>query len=223
MTENMQWIIYGGVVTTLVGFFTYMVQKSLSRCWEGVHSAIFQLISKRFDLAEVTVRDTGCEQVFARILWQIGLDTRRYIYIHDANATSGDEMMVGCIRLPTRSWLLWLLALLEISHFIWIKDNVKHITYVGPRIGFERLLHFANKTKNRSLSIDEINDIKTALDGDSTTIAACIFYERGILVLTVAFTIAWLVQSQSISKVDVHVRDHGQRRACRHIKINTMY
>ena len=131
--------------------------------------------------------------------------------------------MVGCIRLPTRSWLLWLLALLEISHFIWIKDNVKHITYVGPRIGFERLLHFANKTKNRSLSIDEINDIQTALDGDSTIITACILYERGLLVLVVAFTIACLVQSRAISKGDVHVRDHSKRRAYRHIQTNTMY
>ena len=87
----------------MVGFVTYFIQKCLSRCWDGMHNAIFQLISTRFDLAEVTVRDTGCEQVFAKMLRQLGLDTRRYVYIHDANATSGDQMMVGIIRLPTKS------------------------------------------------------------------------------------------------------------------------
>ena len=105
MTDNLQWLLYGGMITTCVGFVTYFVQQCFSRCWEGVHSAIFQLISVRFNLAEVTLRDTGCEQMCAQILRQVGLDTRRYVYIHDANATSGDELMVGTIRMPTRSWL----------------------------------------------------------------------------------------------------------------------
>ena len=66
-------------------------------------------------------------------------------------------MMVGIIRLPTKSWFLWWLALLEISHFIWIKENVTHIVYVGPRAGFETLLDFANKSKSRNLTPDEID------------------------------------------------------------------
>ena len=195
MTENMQWLIYGALVTTSVGFCTYFIQNCFKRCWDGVHSAIFQLISTRFDLAEVTLHDTGCEKVIARILWQIGLDTRRYVYIHDANMTSGDQMMVGIIRLPTKSWFLWCLALLEISHFIWIKDNVKTILYVGPRAGVDTLLDVANKTKNRSPRPAEIENIQTAFRGDNFTITACVYFERRIFGTILVFAIACLAQS----------------------------
>ena len=147
------------------------------------------------------MQDTGCEHVFGKMLRQLGLDTGRYVYIHDANATSNDQMMVGIVRFPTKSWFLWCLALLEISHFVWIKDNVKHIVYVGPRTGFDVLLELANTTKNRSLTSEEIEHANLALKGDSTILDACIYFERRFMPAVVAIATACWAHSKSCPSI----------------------
>ena len=195
MTDNLEWLVYGGFLTTIVGSVIYFIQKWLGRCWNGMYNAIFQFISRRFDVAELTVQDTGCEKVFGKVLRQLGLDTGRYVYIHEANATAGDRMMVGIVRFPTKSWFLWFLALLEISHFVWIKDNVKHIVYVGPRAGFRVLLQLANTTKNRNLTIEEAERAKLAMKGDSTVLDACIYFERRFTLAVLMIATACWAQS----------------------------
>ena len=56
-----------------------------------MYNAMFQLISARFDVTELAMNDTGFEQVFGKVLRQLGLDTVRYVYINEANAASGDQ------------------------------------------------------------------------------------------------------------------------------------
>ena len=147
------------------------------------------------------MQDKGCEKVFFKVLRQLGLDTGRFVYIHEVNATAGDRMMVGIVRFPTKSWFLWFLALLEISHFVWIKDNVKHIVYVGPRAGFRVLLQLANTTKNRNLTIEEAERAKLAMKGDSTVLDACIYFERRLVLAVVAIATACWAHSKSCPSI----------------------
>jgi hypothetical protein len=97
-----------------------------------------------------------------RILKLLGLDTNRYLWQHDANADTGDAMMVGLIRLPTRSWFLWSLAMLNISHFIYIKDDASEILIIGPTEPVEALLRVSNLSANRKATEDELTRLRMA-------------------------------------------------------------
>ncbi len=67
-----------------------------------------------------------------RIVKQLGLRTYRFRWHHDANADTGDAYQVGTVRLPTRSWFLWTLSVIGITHYIWVRDDGSAVVMIGP-------------------------------------------------------------------------------------------
>ena len=156
---------------------------------------MFQLVSHRFDLAEHRLDNTNNIVVITRLLQQIGLDTRRYVWTHDANAESGDKMMVGVVRIPTHSWFLWTLALLEITHYIWIKDDGLELVFVGPSSVEEILLRIANQTNTRQANDAELEEIQKAVLGRRAQESSCLCWERVIASLGLGALLVYLVHA----------------------------
>ena len=76
--------------------------------------------------------------------------------------------MVGFIRLPTRTWFLWTLAMLGISHYVWIDDNAREIHIVGPDAFVDALLGASVRAANRNASDEEVASIQSTLKFGST-------------------------------------------------------
>ena len=107
-----------------------------------------------------------------RILRQAGLRTSRHRWNHDCNADSGDNIQIGRIPFPTKSYCLWILALLGITHYIYLKYNGSVIVLSGPRDAVNMLIRMSNLAVNRQVTETEIAELLTVL-GDSDIEFAC--------------------------------------------------
>ena len=88
--------------------------------------------------------------------------------------------MVGMIRLPTQSWFMFALALLEITHYIWIKDDGGELILVGPCEVKEKLLQLANVSANRTATEEELQDLREQLCGKHTREWPCMCVEHAL-------------------------------------------
>ena len=176
--KNVQWFLLAGVFSVATSILWYCWH----RCSSGIHSCVFQLVAHRLNLAEHKF-GTNNIVVISRLLQGVGLDTRRYVSHHDANADTGDAMMVGMLRLPTQSWLLWLLALLDVSHYIWIKDDGLELVFVGPCDIRDNLLRLANVAANRMPEESEIATLRDQIYHNSARDWPCVCFERMLAVV----------------------------------------
>ena len=158
LNQNVQWLMLG----SMFSLFSSALWYCWHRCYSGLRSCVFQFVAHKFDLAEHKF-GTNNIVVITRLLKQIGLDTKRYVWQHDANAETGDSMMVGMIRLPTRSWFMWSLALLEITHYIYISDDGRELIFIGPCEVKESLLRLANVSANRKATESELQQLQEQL------------------------------------------------------------
>ena len=176
MDSSLSWLVIGSlfsVGTSAVWFLWSRVSRSL-------HSCIFQFVSRIFALSRHRFKDVSNIVAVTRILGQLGLNTNCYLWQHDANVEAGDKIMVGFIRLPTRTWFLWLMAVMGISHYIWIDDDAREIHITGPTEFVLVLLRLSNVSANRTTSVEEVESLRLTLRLSSTSNSGertCLFLE----------------------------------------------
>ena len=117
-STSLRWLLLGSVICVLTPTVLHLWNSMWGRLYSGFHSWLFQVVAGRFDISEHRFENVGNIASVTKILRQLGLRTHRHVWHHDANADTGDSLQVGTIRLPTQSWLLWTLALLDITRYI---------------------------------------------------------------------------------------------------------
>jgi hypothetical protein len=194
--NTMRWLFFGmlgGVVTPTILFIW-------NRCCgvicSSVHSLLFQTVAARFGVSEHRFEGVSNIPAITRVLRQLGMRTHRFRWHHDANADTDDSYQVGTLRLPTQSWVLWLLAMLDITHYIWVKDDGSAIVVTGPTEAVHALLRVSNLAANRLATEKEVQELRFALGLDPSenpTEQRCVLLER-LLATSVLLALAVLLR-----------------------------
>ena len=128
MDSTVRYLLIGGAFSagTSVLWFLW------NRFSRSLHSHVFQHAAAVFALSSHSLQQVNNIVTIARILDQLGLRTHTYLWHHDANIDGDDSIMTGYVRLPSKTWLLWWLSVLGISHYIWISHDAGQMVAVGP-------------------------------------------------------------------------------------------
>ena len=148
-------------------FLFSLVTPSLVHMWNdccgnifaGFHSFIFKTVAEHFNVEEHLFQDVSNLGAMSRVLQQAGMETFRFQWTHDANADSRDSIQVGTLRLPTRSVSLWLLSMMGVTHYVWIKDDATCIITTAPSEAVEALLRISNAAVSRQATKCEIDEL----------------------------------------------------------------
>ena len=152
----------------------------------SIHSCIFVLVARRFSLSYHRLHNASIIVTVSRILDQLDLKTNTYLWQHEVNIDSDDSIMTGYIRLPASTWFMWLLALLGISHYIYISDDANEMVIAGPTDFVFALLRLSSTCSNCAVSADELNSLSALLCVRSCRNSAewkCRLCERCILLM----------------------------------------
>jgi hypothetical protein len=155
------------------------------------------------DLREESFQKVTNFVIFPRILHQLGLVSFRVIWQHDANALTGDCVQWGWIRLPTKSYIIYFLALCGVTHYVYIHHDLKSMEIVGPVAGIHALIECSNAAIGARLNQTQLHYLQHAMGmGDAMTRAdrVCTWWEKriciGILCVTcLVFTVCALHDS----------------------------
>jgi hypothetical protein len=164
--ERVSWYAVGIFFSLLTPSLLYVWNGCCGNACSGLHSLLFKIVAERFYVEEHRFDGVGNLGAMSRVLRQAGLRTGRHRWNHDANADSGDSVQVGTVRLPTKSYSLWLLALLGITHYIWMKDDGSVIVMTAPRDAVDVLVRISNSAVNRQATDAEITELMSVfVDG----------------------------------------------------------
>ena len=151
-----------------VFFFLFsLVTPSLVHIWNGccgnifagLRSFLFKTVAELFNVEEHDFHGISNLGAMTRVLQQIGLKTYRFRWTHDANADSRDSIQVGTLRLPTNSFSLWLLSMMGVTHYVWIKDDAQRIITTAPSEAVQALLRISNAAVSRQPTDCEIDEL----------------------------------------------------------------
>ena len=109
----------------------FMVGTFTKRLWRGCRQILFTLLAEPLGWSEVTVKDSDTVATISRCLRRVYF-TRREIYLHSANVVIKDGIMHGTYRLPTISWFVWFLSVMDTCNYIYIDDETKFLHAIGP-------------------------------------------------------------------------------------------
>ena len=161
--DDISWYAIGIFVSVFTPSVLYLWNCCCGNVCGGLHSWLFMLVAEKFDVEEHRFDGVSNLGAMSRILRQAGLRTGRHRWNHDANADSGDNFQVGTIRFPTKSYCLWSLALLGITHYIWMKDDGSVIVITGPREAVNVLIRMSNSAVNRQATEAQIVELIAVL------------------------------------------------------------
>ena len=157
MDATLRWMLLGGLLSTATSALWFV----WGRFSRSMHDCIFQVVSAQFKLSEHRFSNVSNLVAITKILKSMGLCTNRYLWQHDANADTGDAIMVGYIRLPTCCWFLTVAAMMGISHYIWICDDASEILIVGPSGCIDALLKVSNVSAHRQVTESELSSLRS--------------------------------------------------------------
>ena len=195
--DTMRWLFFGILVSVVTPTILYIWNKCCGVIYSSVHSLLFQTVAARFGVSEHTFEGVSNIPAITRLLRQLGMRTHRFRWHHDANADTDDSYQVGTLRLPTQSWVLWLLAMLDITHYIWVKDDGSAIVITGPTEAVHALLLVSNLAANRRPTEKEVQELRFALGLDPSenpTEQRCVLLERLLatsVLLVIAVLLGW--------------------------------
>ena len=177
---NVRWYVLGVLVTVITPTIVHIWNSCCGSIWYGLHSWLFQLVAEKFGVCENYFEGASNIAAITRVVKALGLHTYRFRWQHDANADTNDSYQVGTVRLPTRSWCLWLLALLGITHYIWVKDDGSSIVMTGPESSVSALLKVSNLAANRQPTEAELEELRACIGFGATDVATerCVVCER---------------------------------------------
>ena len=108
-----------------------------------------------------------------RIFQQLGLETSKVVWNHDANAQTGDAVQWGWFRLPSKSFALTFASVCGVTHYVWIPANIASVTIVGPADAIAKLIDLSNETVTTRLKEAQLDTLRQAFGiGDASTTAA---------------------------------------------------
>ena len=189
--DDISWYAIGIFVSVLTPSVLYLWNGCCGNVCGGLHSWLFMLVAEKFDVEEHRFDGVSNLGAMSRILRQAGLRTGRHRWNHDANADSGDNFQVGTIRFPTKSYCLWSLALLGITHYIWMKDDGSVIVITGPREAVNVLIRMSNSAVNRQATEAQIAELIAVL-GDGPMELKCRLLDR-VLVGALSSILAFIL------------------------------
>ena len=209
MTDDahVKWYVIGVLVTVITPTIMNIWNSCCGSVWHGLHSWLFQIVAKKFEVCENRFQGVGNTAAITRVVKALGLHTYRFRWQHDANADTNDSYQVGTVRLPTRSWCLWLLALLGITHYIWVKDDGSSIVMTGPEISVKALLKVSNLAANRQPTEAELEELKTCIGFGATDVATerCVVCERLAFVIFILASLLVLRNYQILPSRLFHI------------------
>ena len=178
--DNVQWYAMGILVSVATPTALYIWNSCCGSFCSGLHSWLFQMVAKKFEVCENRFEGVSNIAAITRVLKALGLRTYRFRWQHDANADTNDSYQVGTVRLPTRSWCIWLLALLGITHYIWVKEDGSAIVMTGPQEAVKVLLKVSNLAANRQPKKAELDELRATIGFGSTDASTdrCVLIER---------------------------------------------
>jgi len=195
------------------------------RLWSGIRKLTFSLLAAPLDWTEMTITNDETIQLVSNLLRRLKFDTRRVYWKYDVNAAARDDIMIGTVRLPTASWFIWCMSLLEVCNYIWIDDKAKMLHYVGPTPILLELVDVSNLLKGQQAQIEShlevLREIITACS-KSRLVQVCAWIEL-LLVVTalssVGFFYTWKVPLfVGAASILFHVSGRVRRRlvCCQH-------
>ena len=178
------WLIVGTGISTIVSGLYYMIQGACSKIFHNLGAHYWQQLAARLDLRAESFEKLSNGVVYPRILLQLGLKSYKVVYLHDANAQTGDCVQWGWMRLPTKSWILTVLSFCGVSHYVYIHHDLRSMEIVGPAAGIRALVAVSSTAATSRLAEEDLLALKEAMGmGESMTHAdrLCVFWEKRLM------------------------------------------
>ena len=186
-TDNaaVYWLILATSISSVTTAILYLFQRCCGEFWGNISSVCFQNFAASLEIREGTFHQVTNLLIFPRIFQQLQLDTFKDMWIHDANAQTGDCVQWGWFRLPTKSYVLSFLAVCGVTHYVWIPSDLKSVSIVGPADAIAILIDLSNVAATTRLEETQLHTLRHAFGmGDACTKAdkVCTLWERRFLV-----------------------------------------
>ena len=132
----------------------------------------------KFEISEAPFTGTSNIAAIIKVLKALNWRIHRQDWEHEANAASEDDVQVGTIRLPTRSWTLYVCAVFSLTHYIWVKHDGSRLVFVGPKSLRKRFVQVSNKSANRQPTEEEIQELQLSMASNNPLDRMCVYVER---------------------------------------------
>ena len=164
--SSAQWLVLAAVISALTTKLLGECGSIWASVWDSIRAYAFKVLAQKLDITEDWLKVQNVGQL-THILEQLGMCTYRYTWLHDANVDTANGIQFGTLKLPTVSWTLWLLSVLEIGYVIWIKNDGTNIHIIGPREATRGLMKVAKVCETGSPSSEELRRLQSlfGLDG----------------------------------------------------------
>ena len=164
-----------------------MLQRCCGHFAENLKALSFQKMGRLLDIREDTFHTVTNIYSLPRLLGDLGIHSARMVWLHDANAQTNDCVQWGWFRLPTRSHLLYFLALCGITHYAYIPHDLSSFHIVGPRTGISTLVQMSNLAATQRLSPIHLQELRSSFgmveDTYTTADQICCKIERQLAVV----------------------------------------
>jgi len=179
-TQNVNAVVYLLIlmisVSSVITELLYLFEYCCGQFWGNISSVCFQLFAASLELREERFDEVTNLLIFPRIFEQLQMHTFKVIWNHDANAQSGDFVQWGLLRLPTKSYLLALLAFCGVTHYVYIPRDLKSVEIVGPADAIAILVDLSKVAATTRLTETQLDSLRHAFGmGDAWTKADKVF------------------------------------------------
>ena len=151
-----QWWILSICVSSVITTGLYLLQRCGGNCLQNVVAVLFQYFAAKLEIREETFNQVTNQLTFPRMLQQLELQSFRVLWMHDANAQTGDYVQWGWFRLPTRSYMISIFALFGVTHYVWIPSDLQSMVIVGPVEGIATLIDLSNVCPTSRLNQSQV-------------------------------------------------------------------
>ena len=156
------WLILATSISSVTTALLYLFQRCCGNCWGNIGNVCFQIFATVLELREETFYQVTNLLTFPRIFQQLGLQTFKVVWNHDANAQTGDFVQYGWLRLPTKSYVLAFLAVCGVTHYVYIPFDLKSVEIVGPAHAIRTLVDMSNLAATFSLEEAQLETLRQA-------------------------------------------------------------
>ena len=187
------WLVVATGLSSVTSTILYLFQRCCGQFWGNVSSVCWQRFAASLELREDVLDQVTNLWVFPRIFQQLGLDTRKVTWKHDANAQTGDCVQWGWLRIPTKSYLLTCLALFGITHYVSL--DLKRVEFVGPSAAISALVDLSNVVGTSQMTETQLQRLRDAFGMDDLWTQAdtiCTRWERRFVFCIHTASCLWL-------------------------------
>ena len=112
------WLILATSISSVTTAILYFFQRCCGNCWSNVGSLCFQRFATLLELRQETFNQVTNLLIFPRIFQQLGLETFKVVWNHDANAQTRDCVQWGWFCLPAKSYFRYVLVVCGFTHYV---------------------------------------------------------------------------------------------------------